>query len=213
LLFVDDAKRFVTVDFLKEKSEAAQGVMNYLAHLETQGRKPKGIQIDCGKEFVNEKLEKYCKQRGIEIRLTAPYSPSQNGIAERMNRTLVKLSRAMLAANQLPEFLWEYAVLHAAYVRNRSFTKHLRKLTPYEGWHNKRPDVSHLREFGAPVWILLQGQKKKQKMLPKSKRRSYVGYDDGADAIKYYNADTRNVLTSRNYRLLQPRNSPNLPKM
>ena len=69
----------------------------------------------------------------------------------------------MIIANNLPEFFWEYAVLHAAYYSNRSFTKHLLKSTPYEGWHNERPNVSHLREFGAPVWILLQGQKIDQK--------------------------------------------------
>ena len=67
---------------------------------------------------MNDKLENWCKECGIEIRLTAPYSPSQNGIAERMNCTLVELSREMLSANQLPEFLWEYAVTHATYLHN-----------------------------------------------------------------------------------------------
>src|SRR5262245_7803220 len=202
LLFVDDSRRYVTVNFLKEKTEAAQGVINYLAHLITQGRTPKAIQIDRGKEFVNEKLDKWCKNKGIDIRLTAPYSPSQNGVAERMNRTLVELGRAMLTAQDLPEFLWEYAILHAAYLRNLSYTKRLETLTPYQGWHKRKPNVSHLREFGAPVWILLQGQKEDRKMLPKSKRRSYMGYDEGSKAVKYYNAETGKVLTSRNYRHL-----------
>ena len=92
LLLVDDAKRFATIECVKQKSDPAQAVINYLAHLKTQGRNPKGIQIDCGKEFINEKLENWCKERGMEIRYTAPYSPSQNGIAEWMNHTLVELS-------------------------------------------------------------------------------------------------------------------------
>ena len=79
---VDDAKWYATVEFIKEKSDAAQGVINYLAHLITQGHTPKVIQIDCGKEFVNENLESWCKEHGIEIHLTAPYSPSQNGVTE-----------------------------------------------------------------------------------------------------------------------------------
>ena len=116
ILFVDDAKRYVTINFLKEKSHAAASVINYLAHLITQGRTPKGVQMDCGKEFINEKLTTWCIEQGIEIRLTAPYSPSQNGIAERMNRTLVELARTMITAKELPEFLWEYATLHAAYL-------------------------------------------------------------------------------------------------
>jgi hypothetical protein len=213
LLFVDNAKRYITVQCLKEKSDSTQGVIKYLAHLITQGRNPRGIQIDCGTEFVNQKLKEWCNEHGIEIRLTAPYSPSQNGIAERMNRTLVELLHAMIAANELPEFLWEYAVLHAAYVQNRSFMKHLPKSMPYEGWHNKKPNVAHLCEFGSPVWVLLQGQKEPQKMQPKSKCQVYVGYDDGARAVKYYNAETCNVLTSRNFRNITPPEQPSPPEL
>jgi Integrase core domain/GAG-pre-integrase domain len=118
LLFVDDAKRFATIECIKKKSDAAQLVMNYLAHLKTHGRIPKGIQIDNGKEFVNEKLESWCKEHGMKIHYTALYSPSQNGIAEWMNHTLVELSQAMLITHDLPKFLWEYMVLHAAYICN-----------------------------------------------------------------------------------------------
>jgi hypothetical protein len=129
-----------------------------------------------------------------------------------MNRTLAELSRAMLIANDLPEFLWEYAVLHAAYLRNRSFTHYLPNSTPHQGWHNAKPNVSHLQEFRAPVWILLQGQKEQRKMLPKSKCQAYVGFDDGAQAVKYYNAETCKVLTSRNFRNITPPDNPTPPK-
>ena len=108
----------------------------------------------------------------------------------------------MLAASELPEFLWEPAVAHAAYVRNLAYTKFLPNATPYQIWHRHKPNVAHLREFGAPVWILSQGQHIIRKMLPKSQRRAYVGHDDGSKAIKYYNAATRNILTSRNFRFL-----------
>jgi len=116
LLFINNAKHYVMVEFLKEKSGAAQGVINYLSHLITQGLNPKAIQIDGGKEFVNQKLISWCAEQGIEIWKTAPYSPSQNGIAERMNRTLVELAQAMLIGSYLPEFLWKYAVTHASYI-------------------------------------------------------------------------------------------------
>ena len=64
--------------------------------------------------------------------MTAPYSPSQNGVAERMNRTLVELACAMI--RDLPKFLWEYAVAHSTYLRNRTYTKSLKDKTPYEKW-------------------------------------------------------------------------------
>ena len=200
LLMVDDSSRYVTTEFLKEKSDAAQKVKDYLAHLISHERKPKAIRIDRGKEFLNRNLTTWCQEKGITIQMTAPYSPSQNGIAERMNRTLTELARAMLRG--LPEFLWEYAINHSAYLRNRTYTKSLEGLTPYEKWFKKKPNISHLREFGASVWVLLQGQKQPRKMETKSRRRIFVGYDDGSKSIKYYNAETRKVLTSRNVRFL-----------
>jgi len=126
----------------------------------------------------------------------APYSPSQNGIAEHINQTLVELVHAMLTAKDLPEFLLEYAALHVAYMQNQSFTKHLQTSTPYQEWYNKKPNVSHLCEFCTPVWILLQGQKEERKMLPKLKHQVYIGYDDGVKAVKYYSAVTCKILTS-----------------
>ena len=112
-----------------------------------------------------------------------------------MNRTLVELARTMLNAHHLPEFLWEYATLYAAYIRNRSYTKSLPK-TPYKIWFMKKPNISCLREFSASIWVLLQGQNQQRKMLPKSKQQYYVGYEDGSKSIKYYNADTKRVLGS-----------------
>lgn len=102
------------------------------------------IHFNCSKEFINENLETWYKEHGIEIQLTAPYSPSQNGIMEQMNQTLVELSHIMLHANNLPEFLWEYPVLHTAYLHNCSYMKHLPKSTPYQGCYNAKPNIAHL---------------------------------------------------------------------
>ena len=112
LLMVDDSSRYITTEFLKEKKEAAKKVKTYLAMLTSHNKKPKAIHIDRGKEFLN--VTSRCQENGIEIQKTAPYSSSQNGIAERMNCTLVEIAQAMLRG--LPEFLWEYAVRHASYL-------------------------------------------------------------------------------------------------
>jgi len=81
--------------------------------------------MDRGKEFINQKVLEWCNHRGIELHLTAPYSSSQNGIAKCMNRTLVELARAMIKGQDLPEFIWEYAISHAAYIRNRVWSNYL----------------------------------------------------------------------------------------
>ena len=86
--------------------------------------------MDRGTEFLNDELREWCQSEGVHFELTAPYSPSQNGVAERMNRTLVELSRAMLSDSKLPEFLWEPAVAHAAYLHNLLYTKAKPHATP-----------------------------------------------------------------------------------
>ena len=164
---VDDASRMITVDFLKGKNEAVQKVKDYITHLTVHGRNPRCIRVDRGKEFINQALQAWSRERGLDIQQTAPYTPSQNGVAERANRTLVELARAMIRGQRAPEFLWELSVAHAAYLRNRAYTATLKDKTPYEIWYGSKPDVSHLREFGAPVWVLLQGQHKERKILPK----------------------------------------------
>src|ERR1700678_2641866 len=113
-----------------------------------------------------------------------------------MNRTLVEIARAMIRG--LPEFLWEYAINHSTYLCNQAFTKSVKGQTPYQKWFQTKPNISHLRKFGAPVWVLLQGQKEPRKMETKSRQRIFVGYDDGSKSIKYYNVEMRKVLTSRN---------------
>ena len=112
----------------------------------------------------------------------------------------------MLANLQLPEFLWEPAVAHAVYLCNMLYTSspRLGNQTPYQVWYGKKPNIAHLHEFGAPVWVLLQGQHVQCKMLPKSQRRAYIRYNEGLKAIRFYNAATKNVQTARNYRFLTP---------
>jgi len=102
----------------------------------------------------------------------------------------------MLATSRLLEFLWEAATEHAAYVQNLSFTKFIPNSTPYQLWTGRKPNIAHLQEFGAPVWVLAEGQRVLHKMLPKSHQKVYVGYNDSSKSVKYYNTETRSILTS-----------------
>ena len=74
------------------------------------------MQFDNGTELVNAETKAWAGQRGIELEVTAPYSQSQNGVAERFNRTHIELAWAMLFAKGLLEFLWDQAVAHANYL-------------------------------------------------------------------------------------------------
>ena len=168
VIFVNDHKQFTSLHFTKTKDKAVQSIKNYVMCLKTLGRNPKALCFDQGKEFINQDLQNWCAEQKIEIQTTAPYSLSQNGVAEHMNWTLVELACTMINAHNLPEFLWEQAVAYAAYLRNWASTSPLDDHTPYKIWHIKKPNMSHLWEFGAPVWILHQGQAKQQRLQQKS---------------------------------------------
>jgi len=85
LLLVNNTARHITIEFLKRKDESAQKVKNYIAYLKARGASLCAIQMDRGTEFLNENLKSWCHAEGIQLQMTAPYSPSQNGIAEQMN--------------------------------------------------------------------------------------------------------------------------------
>ena len=196
--FGDDCVRYVIVLFLREKGEAAIRIKERVGKIKQRfGKGPTYLRVDNGKELVNEEVKKFCAQEGITIEQSAPYSPSQNGIAERFNRTLIELVRAMLIEKGLPTFLWDEAVSHATYIRNRSPTKALKGKTPYEAWTGKKPDVSHFREFGCDVWVLDE-DKNRSKLAPKLKKMVFVGFVEGSKAVRYWDKKMRNIKVSRN---------------
>lgn len=196
--FTDDATRMVQVYFMKEKGEASKFIAEHVAAVERKfGKGPAWMRFDNGKELVNSTTKSLCATKGIEIHTTAPYSPSQNGVAERLNRTLLELVRAMMIAKSVPAFLWDEAVSHAVYLRNRVLTSALPGRTPYEAYHGKKPDVSFLREFGSDVWVLDESTGR-SKLSPRSNKMMFVGFVEGSQAVRYYEAKRRSVKVSRN---------------
>jgi len=120
------------------------------------------------------------KQRH-QARNATPYSSLQNGVAERYNRTLLDLARAMLLAKKLPDWLWDEAVSHANYVRNRAPARALDGKTPYEAWFGKKLNVSHFQELGCNVWVLDE-TKNLSKIKPRSQKMIFVGFNDGNES-------------------------------
>lgn len=91
--------------------------------------------------------------------------------------------------------VWDEAVAHATYLRNRAPTRALKGMSPYEAWNEKKPDISHLREFGCDVWVLDESQNK-TKLSPKSKKMVFFGFMDGSKSMRYYDPSTRKIKVS-----------------
>ena len=96
-------------------------------------------------------ISDYLKAEGIRHKLIVPKTPQQNGIAERLNRTLVEAARSMLLDAKLPKRFWTEAISTAVYLKNRSPFKVLNK-TPFEVWHGRKPKVNHFRVFGSDAY-------------------------------------------------------------
>nr|GEU57085.1 hypothetical protein [Tanacetum cinerariifolium] len=97
---------------------------------------------------------------GIIHETIAPYTPQQNGVAKRKNRTLKEMVNSMLSYSGLSEGFWREAMLTDCYLLNRFLNKR-NKTTPYELWYKKRPNLSFLRVWGCRAMVRLPDPKKK----------------------------------------------------
>ncbi|KAE9338286.1 hypothetical protein PF008_g12130 [Phytophthora fragariae] len=100
--FIDDYSRYVSVYMLKSKAEVLKYFDNFRQLAETQtGSTLKCLRTDNGGEYVSKRFNQFCANHGIVHQTTTPYTPQQNGLAERMNRTIVERARSMLYYQQV----------------------------------------------------------------------------------------------------------------
>lgn len=197
ITFIDDYSRFVVTRFLRQKSDAFEAFKDFMVEAEKQtGRKLKCLRSDNGREYINAKFESFFKQHGIRHQTTVSYTPQQNGVAERANRTLVEMSRCMLEASKLPQSLWSEALNTATYIRNRSPTKLIKGITPYERWSGRKPSVSHLKVFGCEA-VALCNRFDRSKFQPKGTKLTFVGYADLTKGYRLYNKSNKSIVIAR----------------
>ncbi|GKB52029.1 zinc finger, CCHC-type containing protein [Tanacetum coccineum] len=140
--FIDDASRFCYVYLLHAKDEALDKFKIYKTEVELQQNNLiKTLRTDRGGEYYDPS---YFQSVGIIHQTTAPYTPQQNGVSERKNRALKEMVNSMLSYSGLSEGFWGEAMLTACYLLNRVPNKN-NKITPYELWYKKRPNLSYLR--------------------------------------------------------------------
>nr|GFC01179.1 retrovirus-related Pol polyprotein from transposon TNT 1-94 [Tanacetum cinerariifolium] len=150
LVIIDDYSRFTWVKFLRSKDETPVVVIKFLQQIQVGLSKTvRYIRTDNGTEFVNHTLTEYYERIGIFHQKTVPITLQQNDVVERQNCTLVKAARTMLIFSKAPMFLWAEVVATACYTQNQSLIHTHHNKTPYELVHNKKPDLTFFRFFGA----------------------------------------------------------------
>lgn len=193
--FKDDFSKYRHVYYMKHKSEASEKLKHFITEAKVQGHTVKQLLTDGGGEFDNQEVRQLAQQFGFSHRLTMPYTPEQNGAAERENRILVEAARSMLHSTTLPKKLWAEAVNTAAYVINRTGpTKS--EVSPYELWFGRAPSIDHFRIFGTECFSHIPKQKRK-KFDAKSEKGYVVGYCGDKDGYRVYVPERHTVIMSR----------------
>jgi transposase InsO family protein len=160
LVVVDDYSRYAWMFLLRKRGDVWFCSRSCLEVEEREARNAtQAIRSDNGLEFRNSRFETFCHDLGLEHQFLSPYTPSQNGVVERKNRTLCEMARTMLDEHSTSRRFWAEAVNTTCYVSNRIYLRVHKKKTCYELTHGHTPKVSHFHVFGCKCFILKKGKK------------------------------------------------------
>lgn len=186
LTLIDDFSRKVWIYFLKHKSDVFDTFKKWKVLIENQtGKKIKRLRTDNGLEFCSGEFNEFCANSGIARHRTVSYTPQQNGVAERMNRTLLERARSMRSNAGLGDDFWAEAVNTACHLVNISPSTTIECKTPHEVWSGKPADYSDLKVFGCPAYYHVR----ERKIDPRAKKGVFIGYVDGTKGYRIWSLD------------------------
>jgi hypothetical protein len=144
---------------------------------------------------AKNEFEEFYKKCGIARQKNTPYTPQQNGFAQRMNMILMEKARSMLSGVGLGQEFWVEAVGTTCYPVNRSPSSMLDDKTPHEVSSRKKPSLQHLRVFGCDAYVHVP--KENSKLDKKAEKCIFIGYKDGVKGYKIWNPETKKTIYSR----------------
>jgi transposase InsO family protein len=206
LIKTDDASRARWLSTFPKKGDAKIHIQDFITAIHTQyGKYPKSIRLDNGTEYGGNAFKQFCQERGIRLEPTVPYTPEQDGVAERANRTILDRCRTLinaLAENEDDEdpqddlkILWPEFMRTAIYLTNRTATRSLQNKTLIEALITDIgqplvPDLSHLRTIGCKAYYHIPKERRQQgaKFEARAKAGILVGYE-GNSIYRIYDKD------------------------
>lgn len=207
--FLDDYTHFTMVYLLENKSDIFECFKNYEAIVTSKfNLKISVLVCDNGREYFSNNFKTFCASKGIQFHNTIPYTPELNGVAERLNRTILEKARAMIIHSKLNKSFWGEAVLCATYLLNRSPTATLENVTPAELFYNRKPDLKNLKVFGCLAYRHIPKEKLKGKFDSRSDLNIMVGYTH--NGYRLWNIKQNKVITGRDVIFLENKNISDL---
>lgn len=197
MTIIDDFTHFTVVFNLQTKSQ--EEVHSYISMYEASvtarfQTKISKFRCDNGREYDNNLLRNFFKEKGIEFECNIPHTPQNNGVAERMNRTILDRARAMLLGCCLNDKFWFDAVASAVYIINRSPTSCLKDKVPAELWFGRKPNLQKLRVFGCVAIVCKPQRQINGKFDAKGKKAIMLGYCD--NGYRLWSFKDQRVITA-----------------
>ncbi|GJV27675.1 retrovirus-related pol polyprotein from transposon TNT 1-94 [Tanacetum coccineum] len=198
--FIDDYSRFTWLYPLKTKTGFYSVLPVFINLVQTQcSRKIKTFQSDGGTEFVNQIVRKIFEDNGTFHRFSCPYTPQQNGRAERKHRHIVETGLAMLFNAHVPASYWVDAFTTATFIINRLPTPLLKNKSPFELLFNQHPQYDNFRTYGCQVFPYLRDYSQ-HKLEPRSIPCIFIGYSLQHKGYRCLDPTTSRVFVTRHAR-------------
>ena len=198
ITFLDDYSHYVFVYFMKQRHEVKLIIPKFVKYLSNQ--KNKNIKIfrsDGAQENLSKEICEFFEENGIKHERSCPYTPEQNGKAERLNRTLMEISRSMLIEAKLHETFWAESIHTAVHLLNMRPSRSIDNKIPFTIWNGKDADFSYLRVFGCICYVHID-KSQRNKFDPKSEKHIFVGYSDNHKGYRVYNLETNRIHVAIN---------------
>jgi hypothetical protein len=178
---------------LKRKDEVFETFKKWKMMIEKQiGKKIKRLRTDNGSEFTHGQFMRFCEDEGIVRHFMVRNTPQQNGVAKRMNRTLLERAQCMLSNAGLGRKFWVEAVNTACYLVNQSLSTAIDCKTPHEIWSRESADYCSLRVFGCAAFFHVT----EYKLQPRAKKGIFLGYAKGVKGYRIWCPELRKFVIS-----------------
>ena len=193
--FVDDFSMRVWVFTMKNKDDVLRIFLKEKAQVENQtGSKIKVLQTNKGGEYKSDSFLKVCQDGGIIRHFTIRKTPQQNGVSERMNKTLVEKVCCMLSNVELGRKFWVEAVKYAQHLVNRFPSFAIDGKTPLEVWSGKPAsdyDSFHVISYIAYYHVI------ESKLDPQAKRALFMAFNPGVKGYRLWCLEAKNTIINR----------------
>ncbi|GKC91519.1 putative RNA-directed DNA polymerase [Tanacetum coccineum] len=144
---------------------------------------------------------RFCKEKGILHQTSCPYTPQQNGIAERKHRHLLNVGRALMFQGGIPLNMWTECILTVVYLINRLPSFVLSGKSPYELVFNIEPNLSHLKTFGCLCFSTVLIDSKK--FSSRFEKPVFIGYSNDKKGYKLFSLESKKVFFSRDVKFYE----------